>query len=130
MITLPDPSPPANVQAEGERRRDAALAVLTATRPAVVRRLQRAAVLIALDLGVVTADDVRDVVPIPEGINPKVNGAALNTLAELGILRGRDYIRSRRPVAHARPLRVWHLADRLAALTWLAAHPEYPDPAA
>jgi len=128
MITLPEP--PANGQAEGERRRDAALALLNAKRPAVVRRLQRAAVLIALDTGTVTADDVRAVVPIPWPINPKVNGAALNTLAELGILHAGDYIRSRRAVAHARPVRVWHIADRIAALTWLAAHPEYPDPAA
>ncbi|MSR56034.1 MAG: hypothetical protein EXS09_22600 [Gemmataceae bacterium] len=123
MITIPDPPSPANGQAEGERRRDAALAILSATRPAIIRRLQRAAVEIALDTGTVISDDVRAVVPIPPGIHPTVTGAAINGLAMLGILRGGDHIRSRRPVAHARHVRVWLLTNEAAALKWLAANP-------
>jgi hypothetical protein len=32
-------------------------------------------------------------------------------------------------VGHARPVMGWQLADRAAALAWLADHPPLPDPA-
>jgi hypothetical protein len=31
-------------------------------------------------------------------------------------------------MGHARPIAVWALIDRDAALAWLAAHPDLPDP--
>jgi hypothetical protein len=34
-----------------------------------------------------------------------------------------DYAVSTRPEAHARPVAVWALADRAAAVRWLAEHP-------
>jgi hypothetical protein len=113
-------------RAEGEARRDAALTLLRSRRAALVRDLTRAAVRIALDRDTLTADDVRAIVPIPEGIRPAVLGAAIRELAVAGILRRIDYRRSSRPEAHARPLAVWQLADRGAAVAWLAAHPAYP----
>lgn len=128
MTSLFDPEPAANAAAAGEGLRDAALLLLTATRPATIRRLQRAAVRLALEAGAVTADDVRDAVPIPPGINPKVTGAAVYGLALAGILTGAHYVRSRRKPAHARTLRVWLLTDAAAAVRWLNDNPEYPDP--
>lgn len=117
MTTLPDPGP------SGESRRDAALALLRAHRAALVRDLTRATVRLAVDRNTVTADDVRAVVPIPPGIRPVVVGAALRDVALSGIVRRIGYRPSTRPAAHARPLAVWQLADRDAALAWLAAHP-------
>ncbi len=49
-------------------------------------------------------------------------------LAELGIIQHTGYTPTRRPEAHARPVAVWALADRAAALAWLAANPPLPDP--
>ena len=128
MTTLPDPSPPANGLADGECRRDAALAQLAATRSVIMRRLQRATVRIALDMGTVTADDVRAVVPIPPRVNPKANGAALRFLADCRILVSVGWVRSERPAAHARKIERWAIADRAAAVEWLASHsePELP----
>lgn len=107
---------------EGEARRDAALHLLRIHRAAVVRDLTRAALGIALERGTLTADDVRAVVPIPPGIRPCVAGAAIRDAAGILTQTG-EYIRSRRPEAHARPLPVWRLADAAGAAAWLAAHP-------
>lgn len=113
---------------EGERRRDAALSLLAERRAVVVRAGQRALLLQLLDTGMATADDVRTVVPLPPGIGPRCYGAVPTPLAEAGIIRAAGYQRTARPLAHARPVTVWALADRAAALGWLAAHPPLPDP--
>lgn len=128
MTSLPDSILAGNGVAAGEALRDQALYRLSTTRPATIRRLQRAAVRLALETGTVTADDLREAVPIPAGINPKVNGAAVHGLAVLGILTGGEYVKSRRAVAHRRPIQVWRLANAATAARWLAANPEYPDP--
>ena len=123
MFNLFDDLPASNGEAEGERLRDSALDALRIHRAAVVRDLTRAALRLALERGTLTADDVRAVVPIPPGINPKVNGAALRELAEAGILSNTgNYRRSCRPQAHARVNPVWSLADTAGASAWLAAH--------
>ena len=120
MTMLPGASP------EGEARRDAALALLRARRRSIIRECERAAVLAALDHGAVTADDVRAVVAIPPGMNPKLVGVVFRDLADAGILRRDGYRQSRRPAAHARPLSVWRLTDAAAAWGWLAANPSLP----
>lgn len=125
MSIIP-PIPPSDDGREGERRRDEAINRLRFHRAVIVRRLQRAAVGIALDTGRVTADDVRGRVPIPRNITPKTNGAAFRELAEAGILAAVGYRLSVRPEAHRRPVTEWRLADRAAAMQWLAAHPDYP----
>lgn len=114
--------------AEGERCRDAALVLLAERRAAVVHAGQRALLLRLLDAGTATADDVRDAVPLPPGIGPRCYGAVPTPLAEAGIIRAAGYQRTARPLAHARPVTVWALADRDAALVWLADHPLIPDP--
>ena len=67
------------------------------------------------------SDDVRDLVPIPAGISPKLVGCVFRDLADAGILRRFGFRTSALPVAHARPLSVWRLAD--AASARLAARP-------
>ncbi len=116
--------------AEGLVRRAAALDLLTKRRAALVRQAQRALLLRLLDAGTATADDVRAAVSLPDGIGPRCFGAGPPLLAALGIIRGAGYTPTRRPEGHARPITVWALADRAAALEWLVAHPELPDPEA
>lgn len=122
MHILPDPTP------DGEALRDAALALLAAHRADLVRDLQRAALVLAIARDTITADDIRAAVPIPPGVRPVVVGAALRPLAVAGYLRRVGYRASARPVAHARPLAVWALADDAGAAAWLTAHPA-PAPA-
>ena len=122
MFNLFDDLPASNGGTEGERLRDEALDELCIRRPAVVRDLTRAAIQLALDHGTLTADDVRAVVPIPLGIRPCVVGAAIRAAG--GILtKTSEYVHSRRPIAHARDIPVWRLADAAGAAAWLTDHP-------
>jgi hypothetical protein len=128
MNTLVISDPPVHDGAdEGERLRDAALARLAQLRREVMRRLQRAAVQIAIQHGCVCANQVRAVVPIPVGVSANVNGAAFRHLALARILRPDGFSQSCRPQDHASTLRVWTLADRAAAEKWLVDHPELQD---
>lgn len=115
-------------RALGEGRRDAAHALLSARRAVYVRRGQRALLAAVLATGQATADDVRDAVELPPGIDPVCLGAVPGSLARAGIIRAGGYVRTCRPSAHARPLQVWILADQAAAERWLAAHPDVSDP--
>lgn len=120
MTILPDPPLADN----GDALRDAALELLRTTRPEMHRRLQRAAVMLAIESGRVTADDVRAVVPIPSNVNPKICGSVFRELAKTRILAADGFLESQRAVAHCRPIRIWRLADAAAASRWLAANPE------
>jgi hypothetical protein len=121
--TLPSPAG----RVEGERRRDAALKLHAERCAALVRRGQRALLLRLLDAGTATADDVRDAVELPAGVGPRCFGAVPLPLAELGIISAAGYTPTRRPEGHARPITVWELADRAAALAWIDTHPEKTD---
>lgn len=113
---------------EGERRKADALALLADRRAVYVRRGQRALLAALLAMDTATADDVRDAVELPAGIAPVCLGAVPSALARARII-GRDgYVLTCRPTAHARPVSVWRLLDRAAALRWLADHPDLPDP--
>ena len=72
---------------------------------------------------VVTADDVRDRVKVPPGIDPRCLGAVPGPLARAGAIRSAGYAKSTRPETHARVLVAWRLADRAAAMRWLRDHP-------
>lgn len=110
--------------ATGEDRRDAALALLRQRRAALVRRGQRALLGQLLAVGTATADDVRDMVPIPPDIDPRCMGAVPGELADAGIIWSTGYVLTGRSVGHSRPVRRWHLADRAGACDWLADHPD------
>jgi hypothetical protein len=96
----------------------------------LVRRGRRALLLRLLAAGVATADDVRAAVELPPGVNPKLFGAVPRPLAEAGIIRPAGYTTTDRPPGHGHTIRRWALADRVAALAWLAAHPDRADPKA
>jgi hypothetical protein len=121
--TNPDPG-----LTEGERRRDAAHALIRARRAALARRVQRAFVRHLLDHGADTTDPVRDQVPIPLGTDPRLVGAAVREQALAELIRQNGRRRSRRPVAHGRDLPVWAIIDRAVALDWLREHADIADP--
>ena len=98
--------------------------LLAAHREAVIRRAQRALLTVLLETGSATADDVRELVELPPGIDPKCFGAAPGVLARAKIIRADGFAKTCRPVGHARPVTVWELADRTTAERWLADHPD------
>ena len=113
---------------DGERRKSNALATLAERREVYVRRGRRALLRTLLDSGTATADDVRAAVKLPPGIDPKCFGSVPGALVRAEIIRAGGFGKTRRPVGHARPVTVWELVDRAAALQWLANHPDQPDP--
>jgi len=113
---------------EGECRKLSAFALLAARRGALIRRARRALLAVLIDRAEGTVDDVRTRVPLPDGLNPKLFGPVPGELVAAGIIAADGFIRSTRPQAHARPVQLWRLADREAALRWLAAHPDMPEP--
>lgn len=121
---------PASGRAEGERRRDAAHALLVARRECIVRRGRRALLLALINRGTATADDVRSAVRLPPEIGPRCLGAVPGELARAGLIRRIGYTPSTRPTAHARPTAVWELLDADGARLWLSRHPDLPDVAA
>jgi hypothetical protein len=115
---------------EGERRRDAVHALLAERRACLVRLAQRTLLERLLYAGAATADDVRAAVPLPAGIDPRAYGAVPGPLVGAGAIRAAGYVRTARPEARVRPVTRWELADRTAAVAWLATHPELPPPEA
>lgn len=100
---------------------------LAERRAVYVRRARRALLLALIDGDTATMDDVRFAVELPTDINPTVFGCVPSVLARAGIIRAIGYDRTCRPTGHARPITVWMLADREAAIRWLAAHPNLPE---
>jgi hypothetical protein len=123
MFSLFGPDPARNGPGDGEGRRDAALALLRVRRADLIRILQAVALRVALERGEVCADDVRALVAIPPTVSPKCVGAAFRELADAGLLRRAGFRNSNRPIAHARPLSVWRLADAAGAAVRLATFP-------
>lgn len=112
----------------GEARKLDAHELLQARREVYVLRGRGALLRRLLHTGEATADDVRDAVELPDGVNPVCLGVVPGPLARAGIIERVGFAESRRADAHARPVSVWRLADRNAALAWLATHPDRPDP--
>jgi hypothetical protein len=113
--------------ADGQRRRFDVLATLRARNASRVRRAQCVMLTLLLERGRCTIDDVRDALG-PAGSDPaRWLGSVPAELRRAGIIRRAGYAETRRAVAHARPVSVWELADRAAALHWLAGHPEPGD---
>ncbi len=114
-------------RALGESRKLDALAMLADRRDLCVLRGRRALLTALLATGEATDDDVRDTLTLPGGIDPVCLGAVPGALARAGIIRRVGYVPTCRPDAHARPVSVWTLADRAAAVRWLADHPDPGD---
>jgi hypothetical protein len=112
----------------GERRRDEALVLLRDRRAALARRLQRALLGLLLTAGPSTSGPLRAVLPLPSGTDPRVVGAAVRGLATARLIGRAGLACFTRPEAHGRDLPLWAIADCAAVLTWLADHPELPEP--
>lgn len=116
-------------QQEGERCKDAAHSLLEAHHDVLIRDARRALLGQLLTAGTATADDVVKAIGATlDGIDPRWRGVVPKPLVLAGIIRdtGRT-AKSFRPEAHARKLTIWELADRPAALAWLAHNPELCD---
>ncbi len=113
---------------DGERRKTRALSLLAKRREVYVNRGRRALLTRLLETGSATIDAVRDEVELPAVVNPVCFGVVPGVLAKANIIRGDGYTESLRPRAHARPVKIWCLTDRLAALDWLRDHPDEADP--
>ncbi len=113
---------------EGERLKADAFDLLAERRAVYIRRGQRALLAALQAMDTATVDDVRDLVNVPQGIDPVCLGAVPGPLVRAGIIWRAGYTPTCRPTAHARPLSVWAVVDRDAAMQWLADHPNLPDP--
>ncbi|MDA1053797.1 MAG: hypothetical protein O3C40_25390 [Planctomycetota bacterium] len=112
----------------GTKARDAAIELLEERRQVIVNRGRRALLTRLVTGATATADDVRAAVELPETIDPVCLGAVPGALARAGIITRAGFVATARPDAHARPVSIWSLADREAALEWLRGHPDKPDP--
>jgi hypothetical protein len=117
----------ADSRADGERRKHEAHDLLETRRAAYLLLGRRALLGRLLDrAGTATADDVRDAVELPPGIDPKLFGRVPGPLAKLGIIKCAGFVKTTRPTAHAKLVSAWQLLDRRAALEWLVEHPAPP----
>lgn len=117
------------VQVTGDQLKTRALAGLGARHRDDILRAQRAMIRVLLERREGTVEDVRAGLNLPDAARTKWLGAAVAELRRAGIIRHAGWVESSRPVAHARPISLWALADSSAALTWLAEHPEPPSAA-
>ncbi len=114
--------------ADGEQRKADAHSLLAARRELYVLRGRRALLTALCYRGSATADDVRNAVKLPSNIDPVCLGAVPGALARAGIIESDGFKKSCRARAHARPVQVWRLVDRVAALNWLRTHLDRPAP--
>ena len=113
---------------DGERRKTNAHTLLEVRRDVCILRGRRALLTTLLYRGTATADDVRGALNLPGNIDPVCLGAVPGPLVRAGIIEAAGFAKSRRADAHARPVQVWHLSDRVAALAWLRDHPDRLEP--
>ena len=92
----------------GRAGRDAALRDLEEYRAEWLAEARVTARLVALNEGSVCADDIHRISPIPEGLDPRVMGAAL----KIPELVPDGYVQTKRPEAHARPIRRFVLREK------------------
>ena len=92
---------------EGERRKADALTLLETRRQAFVRGARRAFLARLLAAGSATADDVRESVELPPGIDPNLFGCVPSVFARLQVVRFVGFDVSRRPARHAGLNRRW-----------------------
>jgi len=86
--------------------RQNALTLLEATRADFLARARSVADQLSLTKKRLTIDDIRDICPPPDNIDPRVMGAVFNT----GDWTSVGYKRSRRKTCHQRPIAVFERA--------------------
>jgi hypothetical protein len=111
---------------EGDRLRDAAFALFERHRPALVRHLKRRFVLHLIEHGPNSTDPLRDLVPLPSGVDPRIIGYIARSLAcDDSVTERVGSTRTGRKIAHARHLDIWAVPDAAKARNWLDRHPDY-----
>lgn len=70
------------------------------------------------ELGISTAEHVRDLVPLPEGMHPTVFAEVPKQLEKAGVIARAGFVLSRRTVRHKAPVSLWRIVDRRAAQAW------------
>ena len=123
MSSLFDQAPANNGGSEGEARKQLAFTLFEANRELYLRAARRALLIVLMERGTGTINDVRRVLPVPSGINPKTLGAVPGALARARIIRAVGFEKTDRAIAHARHVSRWELVDPSKAIAWLAAHP-------
>ena len=113
--------------AQGEKLKQQAFQFVEANREAFVLKARRCLLTEGIRLGRVTIDDVREIVPLPAGVNPKTFGCVPTPLANAGIIEFAGYEKTTRKVAHARRNVIWGMKDDAAAKRWLHCHPDPDD---
>ena len=116
-------------QGEGARRRDEKLSLLAQRRARFIRHGQRVLLTTATNAGRASADDVHAAMELPADLDARFLGCVPVALAHAGLVRSAGFIKSIRPQRHASYIQLWALADREAAVRWLAENPDLPDPA-
>lgn len=115
---------------EGRRRKQEAQEGHRHRNPLFTRTCERAILFnMLVNGGRATIDDVRAVVPTPPGKNPTIFGGVFRALCMAGLIAHDGFACTKRPEGHARPVRVWRLVDKEAAIAWLAANPAPGEPA-
>jgi len=112
----------------GRTGRDSALAAFEERKAKYLLRARRAFVRRLLDNGTATVDEIHDEIELPASVDPKLFGATPTLFAKSRIIERVTFRPALRPEAHARPVSVWRLIDRSAAITWLQRNPESPIP--
>ncbi len=115
---------------EGLRRKQETMLNFEAWRWPLLLKARRALLTKALEAGTATIDDVRRVVEVPARKDPRFFGDVPTLLVRARMIRCIDRVRSTRPEAHGREIKVWAIVDREAALEWLRFHPDPDAPAA
>lgn len=110
-------------QRSGEERKQVAHALFEVYRKAYLRIARRTLLELLFEYGTASIDDVRDLVKVPDSINPKFFGAVPGTFAKLNIITAQSMVKTRRRVAHARHITLWRLIDIDKAQEWLRTHP-------
>ncbi|MBI1348711.1 hypothetical protein GC163_20755 [bacterium] len=131
MRSLSDRFASVDGHVEGERRKVTALELLSAHRRQTILTARRVLLefLLSQPDGIGSLDDVRKSIDLPGGVDPKCMGPVPVSLRAAGLIVPAGFISSARPVAHARPVRVWRLVDRAGALAWLRENPLPDTPA-
>jgi hypothetical protein len=70
--------------------------------------------------GTGTMDDVRAVMTVPPGVSPTFFGGVPHALVAEEIITRDGYRPTKRPKAKDRPVAVWRLVNRQAAVEWIA----------
>jgi hypothetical protein len=109
---------------EGRERKRKALDRHEEYRAALLLKARREFIRRGLSGKRMTTDDIRYHINIPDGVDPSFLGAVPKVFANAGIINRIGYEPSGRAEAHTRPISVWKVVQRGAALAWLACNPE------